>query len=110
MALITFGEAMNNPEGFCVIDAKGNQYQGYYSRIRVDRRTLPEGWHAYDLRAADWDDPRWFSTIEDNYVMVNHGGTFLCKEELPLPVDLTGRRFAYIGDDDGDWDYTFIDI
>ena len=107
MALVTFDEAMKYPEHFCIIDDDKKEYPGYFSNIRVDRRTLPEGWHAYDLRESDWSDEGWFSTIEANYVMVNHAGTFLTKEELPLVEDKTGKKWAPIGTAIGEWSYSF---
>lgn len=106
MALISFDEVVNPKEwcpSFTVFDNDGNEYEGYWSSIRVDRRTLPEGWHAYDIRESE---DGWPGTIEKNYVMVNHSGTFLTKEELPLPEDNTGKAWAIFGEDG--WDYSFI--
>lgn len=50
MAMQSFKEAQ---EGdllpFAVFVGK-REYEGYFSNIRVDRHTLPDGWHAYNIR------------------------------------------------------------
>lgn len=108
MALTTFSKAMDNAQEFIVFDSDENEYRGFWSDIRVDRDTLPEGWNAYDIRERDEDSEEgWYATIEDNYVTVNHAGTFLTQETLPLPDDGTGKKRASFGDGPGEWDYSF---
>ena len=114
MALTTYAEAMDGAQEFTVFDPEGREYAGFWSDIRVDRDTLPEGWNAYDIRESDYDDDDdeegdWLATIEDNYVVVNHAGTFLTQETLPLRDDGTGRKRACFGGDTskGEWDYSF---
>lgn len=106
MAFVNFEEAMEDKSYFVVFDPNGKEYEGYWSDIRVDRDTLPEGWYAYDIRESDSeeDDEWWLATIEENYVFVNHAGTFLTEEKLPLEEDASGRKRAYFSED---WDYSF---
>lgn len=58
---------------------------------RIDRNTVPEGLHCYDLRGSD-DDPGRPATVE-NSVAVNHAGTVL----TPAPVKFAkGRDYRLI--------------
>jgi hypothetical protein len=52
-----------------------------FSNLRIDRASLPDNLHAYDLR--DSDDGRDFFSIEQ-FVFVNHGGTILTDHEIPM--------------------------
>ena len=106
MAMTTFEAAMEDEQEFTVFGPGGKEYEGFWSDIRVDRDTLPEGWKAYDIRESDGDDDGdgWLATVEENYVIVNHAGTFLTKETLPLEEGDEGRKRAYFG---GEWDYSF---
>ena len=53
-----------------------------FSNGRVDRKTLPDGLYAYDLRGSDYDsgDP---IALEEK-VVVNHAGTVILGEPLEL--------------------------
>nr|DAF83228.1 MAG TPA: Large polyvalent protein associated domain 28 [Caudoviricetes sp.] len=53
-----------------------------FSNGRIDRDTLPKGLCAYDLRGSD-DDPGMPISIE-NHVSVNHAGSVITAEPLPL--------------------------
>lgn len=109
MALTTYDEAMKSAQDFSVFEPNGTQHKGFWSDIRVDRKTLPEGWNAYDIRENDeCDDDNWLGTIEENYVVVNHAGTFLTQDKLNLPNSF-GRNWANLGEDakNGEWDYSF---
>jgi hypothetical protein len=67
-----------------------------FNSLRIDRKTLPESLHAYDIR--DSDDGGDFANIERN-VWCNHAGTILTDREIPMT--------------NGDWtpieDYDFTD-
>jgi hypothetical protein len=54
-----------------------------FTNSRIDRDTVPEGWHAYDLRGSDYD-PGEPVTIEPS-VAVNHAGTILIHEPITIP-------------------------
>lgn len=64
-----------------------------FSNGRVDRDMLPKGLYAYNLRGHD-DDPGKPMSVEDR-VNVNHAGSVITAEPLPLPK--TG--FLLLGDD-----------
>lgn len=53
-----------------------------FTNARVDRATIPDGWYRYDIRGSDYD-PGSFGTLERE-VAVNHAGTILSPEEIPL--------------------------
>lgn len=67
-----------------------NDIPALFSNLRIDRNTLPEGHHAYDIRAGDRSD---FATIEP-FVLVNHTGTILTKQ----PITMTKGKYTPIRD------------
>ena len=109
MALISFEKVVEHDTHFTVIDPIGKEYNGLWSDIRVNRTTLPEGWNAYDIRENELEDGDFFGTIEENYVYVNHLGTFCTQETLPLVNGIEGRHWANFGHDPnaGEFDYRF---
>ena len=58
-------------------------YPALLTTSRIDRATVPEGWHCYDLRGSDYD-PEKPIMVEDNIVVVNHAGTVLLPHDLNL--------------------------
>jgi hypothetical protein len=85
--MVTFDEAYEDADD---IELMG--YKGLFTNARVDRETLPEEWHAYDIRGGTDSD---FSTLEES-VTVDHTGTFLTKTEIQFP-EATGY-FTIDGD------------
>lgn len=59
---------------------------GRFTSLRVNRDTLPEGMHAYDLRDADGDSELWFSELKDD-ILVNHAGTFVTENKVKNSED-----------------------
>ena len=55
-------------------------HEGVFTNGRVNKKDLPDGLFAYDLRGSD-DDPGQFVTIEP-FVMVNHAGAVVLSEKL----------------------------
>lgn len=53
-----------------------------FTNMRVERKTLPDGFVAYDIRDDD-ECGGTFAQIK-NFVMVNHWGTLIGTDELPL--------------------------
>ena len=49
---------------------------------RIDRSTIPDGLFCYDVRDSDHTDGT-FSEVQPS-VLVNHWGTILTKEEIPM--------------------------
>ena len=54
-----------------------------FTKARIDRSTVPDGWYCYDFRGSD-DDPGELCYIEKS-VMVNHAGSVLMPEKLDIP-------------------------
>lgn len=77
--------------------------EGLFIDLRVDRKTIPEGWHVYEVRHSDND---WGEPVEICLgVLVNFYGTLLVKEPIELvPFPETGNDYLYIDWED-DWDY-----
>jgi hypothetical protein len=83
MASLNFKNAFNNGDCNQMVILTSNEiYKGYYCDPKLDRSTMPEGWHAYDIRTDD-DGCGIFCEICHNYVMVNNGGTFFTKTDIP---------------------------
>ncbi len=75
-------------------------HDALFTNMRIDRKTLPEGLYAYDLRDCDScsGDP---SELK-SYVMVNHWGTVITKEPIEGADDgivLNERDYNYLGED-----------
>lgn len=68
---------------------------------RVDRTTIPNGFHLYELRHADedWGEPCQVA----KGILVNFYGSILTVQQLPLPVsdylDFDTQELAYVEDD-----------
>ena len=58
----------------------GKCHKGHFTSLRVDRLSLPRGYHAYDLRESDEDD-KWFCQLK-SFVLVNHAGTFVTSDGI----------------------------
>ena len=63
-----------------------------YTDMRIDRRSMPKGMYAYDLRHGDDGIP---CTLE-KHVVVNHFGTVLSTRPFSLPKE----GYKCIGEDD----------
>lgn len=72
-----------------------------FSCLRIDRNTIPEGLHGYDLRDSDDCD----GTVCEikPFILVNHFGTVICKK----PVELNENGWREL-DDNGDSSLNFI--
>ena len=64
---------------------------GYFTELRVDKETVPEGMHCYELRHGDDDG---FPVSVEESVRVNYFGAVLLAEELELGEDKT-LQFGY---------------
>lgn len=63
-------------------DFEVNGITALFTDVRIERESLPEGVYAYDIRESD--DGERLAAIELR-VCVNHGGTILVLEEIPMP-------------------------
>ena len=97
MSRISFQEAMESAESFALSPGCKTEITGYFTNCRVDRLSVPEGWFAYDFRHGDSGELR---TLEP-FVLVNHGGTFLTQQEVPM--NASGYRSL-----SGHGGYTFL--
>jgi len=64
------------------------QMDGYnclFTNLRLDRSLLPKGIHCYDVRDSDDLDGS-FAEVQP-FVLVNHWGTIICKDKIPLDKD-----------------------
>lgn len=93
-----FEEALEDAQGFVLTLPDGNDVPGFFTNLRIDRNTLPDGYYAFDIRGGDDED---FCTLEET-VRVNHTGTFITKYD----VDLGSEGYL---DLEKECDYTFDD-
>lgn len=71
-----------------------------FTSLRIDRKTLPEGLYAYDLR--DCDDCSGDPCEVKNFVLVNHWGTVIVKEPIEGTDDgviLNEDDYNYLGEE-----------
>lgn len=130
MATQTFDEARKYAQAMKLTAPDGREYEGFYTDPKIDRSTLPDGWHSYDFRHDD-DGCGIFVSLETNYVLVNNAGCFFTQTEIPelqesnsliyLAIDPEEWEQAHSCDDDDDeyecpecperedtdWDFTF---
>lgn len=87
MVRVTFQELMEeckNKENF-VLDPRGkNRNEGFFTDLRIDRDTVPEGYYIYEFRSRNGD----LSTLE-NRVLIDHAGTLITK----TPVKMNSYNF-----------------
>ena len=82
MAIQSFNEAMQDDRMPFVVTVDGMKIEGYFANIRIDRDSVPNNWHVYDIRHEDeGGEP---CEIRNGYIAVNHFGTFYTKDNLPL--------------------------
>jgi len=53
-----------------------------FTNMRIDRSSIPEGWFAYDVRESEGGAGDFCEILR--YVLVNHWGTVIGMDELPL--------------------------
>lgn len=75
-------------------------HDALFTNLRIDRKTLPEGLYAYDIRDSDYCD----GTPSElcNFVLVNHWGTVIVKEKIEGAnegVILNEMDYNYLGED-----------
>ena len=71
-----------------------------FTNLRIARKSLPEGLHAYDLR--DCDDCSGEPCELKSHVMVNHWGTVIVKEPIEGAddgIDLDESDYNYLGEE-----------
>ena len=71
-----------------------------FTSLRIDRKSLPEGLYAYDLR--DCDDCSGDPCEVKSFVLVNHWGTVIVKEPIEGAdegIVLDDEDYNYLGED-----------
>ena len=71
-----------------------------FTSLRIDRKSLPEGLYAYDLR--DCDDCSGDPCEVKSFVLVNHWGTVIVKEPIEGAddgIDLDESDYNYLGEE-----------
>ena len=71
-----------------------------FTNLRIDRKSLPDGLYAYDLR--DSDDCDGTPSELKSFVMVNHWGTVIVKEPIDgadKGIVLDENDYNYLGED-----------
>ncbi len=71
-----------------------------FTSLRIDRKSLPEGLYAYDLR--DCDDCSGDPCEVKSFVLVNHWGTVIVKEPIEGANDgviLNEDDYNYLGEE-----------
>lgn len=81
--MITFDAAMEDAEQLIIAQGCKTEVRGYFTNGRVDRKTLPDGWNAYDIRHGDNGS---FCILEPR-VIANHAGTFLTEGTVRMNKD-----------------------
>ena len=74
-------------------------HDALFTCLRIDRKTLPEGLHAYDLHD---EDPAGEICELKGQVMVNHWGTVILKEKIDGAyegIDLAKNDYNYLGEE-----------
>ena len=74
-----------------------NGIHAAYIDLRIDRSTLPDDVHAYDVREGEY----YLGSVED-HVLVNHSGTVLTREPLHM-LHPEESVYIYLDDDDEPW-------
>ena len=98
---IPFNAAIAEDQKFVLSPGCKTENVGYFTNLRVDRKTVPNGWYAYDIRHGDSGS---FCTIEP-YVIVNHAGTFLTRTKVHMTsTGITNKPCRHLSGRGG---YTF---
>ena len=56
-----------------------------FSSLRIDRNTIPRGYHLYEVRHDD--ECQGIAVQIARGIMVNHWGTLITRDEIKLPPD-----------------------
>ena len=84
MTMQTFKEAYENAgEPLCIMRSGNRLFEGFCAGIQIDRKTVPNGWHVYDICGEKYSE-NLFDELKNGYVMVNYMGTFATKEDIGL--------------------------
>lgn len=74
-------------------------HDALFTSLRIDRKTLPEGFYAYDIRDSDYCDGTPSELCD--FVLVNHWGTVIVKEKIEGAdegIVLEDKDYNYLGE------------
>lgn len=103
MAIQNFRDAAKDDNQPFSVFYKDKEYKGFFANVRIDRNSVPHGWHVYDLRSDDEGFD--ISEIKDGYIMVNHFGSFYSDQKIPMLENSS----IYYGEKSDGFDYSFTD-
>lgn len=98
MGLINFEDAIEANRKLMIAPDTEDEVVGYFSKIRVDWKTVPEGWYIYEIRSNGYG---YFKYLEPKHITVNYAGTFLSKK----PLNLKNREYYRLK---SEYDYMFL--
>ena len=80
MKPITFDEIKKlDWQPFTISPGCKTENNGYFTNLRVDKKTIPSDWYAYDIRSNENGS---IAYIEKDDVIVNHAGTFFTQKPI----------------------------
>lgn len=87
------GTPLDSDEEYELVELPCGMIAALFSNGRIDRSKVPEGLYVYDLRGSD-DDSGEPCNIE-KHVTVNHAGSIITSEPVPIPE----RGWLPLGDE-----------
>lgn len=76
---VTFDQLLDKPMEVYNL----NGVRAAYVDLRISRKSLPEGIYLYDVRDTS-DDGGWYIGNVEDFVLVNHAGTFITTKPLTM--------------------------
>ena len=96
---VTFKEMLEMSVEVYLIDG----IRAAYLDLRVDRNTVPENVHTYEIRDTT-DDGGWYIGNVEDFVLVNHAGTMFTAKPLKMRHPDWGLGvYMDMSDDDEPW-------
>lgn len=77
------------------VTVNGKAYNGYYSPVKIDRKSLPRGVKAFSMRYS-CDDDSVIRSIMPNYCIVNHHGDFVTRDNLELKEETIVEEYSFM--------------
>lgn len=101
MNLLSLDEVFELDKQSFMISIGNKDYKGFFSFIKADIETLPEGWYTYDLGEGDNGA---ICELKNEYICDNYCGTFCTQTILPVVygVSLYGDCYGH------DFEYSFM--
>lgn len=75
-------ECKNEPN-FAISPGCSTESKGFFTCLRVDRDTVPDGWFVYEIMHGDGGG----LCVVKEHVFVNHAGTFITQTKITMNKD-----------------------